>query len=133
MAIFRVNDKVVCIDDVFDKTKKFFSIYFKNLPVEGVTYTVRETDGTYYMLLEEIVNPEHPENIQGKIVIMESGFHVRRFRHLEVQQASKDFAEEMLSNLEEDMNLERLLNPEHDYEVLEVEVNEGLGFDPAAV
>ena len=133
MAVFKVGDRIVCIDDVFDKTAQFFNIFFKQLPVEGKTYTVRETDGTFYVLLEEIVNPIHPQNISGTIQRIESGFHVRRFVHLEAQQDSKDFAEDMVSNLEDEMNLDRLLNPEHDYEVLEVEVNEGLGFNPDAI
>jgi hypothetical protein len=39
---FKVGDKVVCIDDNFDKTKPNFEKIFPNLPIKDLVYTIRE-------------------------------------------------------------------------------------------
>lgn len=82
------GQKVVCIDDTFSE---FIRAIYKQLPVKGVTYTIREVflgrekivkggdTATVGLLLEELVNPPDPFH-QG---LQELGFSSERFAPLE--------------------------------------------------
>lgn len=82
------GQKVVCINDRFPAVVK--AIY-KQLPVKGVTYTIREVflgrekvvkagdSATVGLLLEELVNPPDPLH-RGQ---QELGFNSERFAPLE--------------------------------------------------
>jgi hypothetical protein len=82
------GQKVVCINDRFPAVVK--AIY-KQLPVKGVTYTIREVflgrekvvkagdSATVGLLLEELVNPPDPLH-KGQ---QELGFNSERFAPLE--------------------------------------------------
>lgn len=82
------GQKVVCINDTFPAVVR--AIY-KQLPVKGVTYTIREVflgrekvvkagdSATVGLLLAELVNPPDPFH-QGK---QELGFSSERFAPLE--------------------------------------------------
>lgn len=82
------GQKVVCINDRFSAIVK--AIY-KQLPVKGVTYTIREVflgrekvvragdSATVGLLLEELVNPPDPLH-KGQ---QELGFNSERFAPLE--------------------------------------------------
>lgn len=51
--MFRVGQKVVCVDDSGDRYGRF-----EDLPVKDEVYTIRKSFGRA-VLLEEIVNPPH--------------------------------------------------------------------------
>lgn len=82
------GQKVVCINDSFNE---FIRAVYRQLPVKGVTYTIREVflgrekivkggdTATVGLLLEEIVNPPDPFH-QGQ---QELGFTSERFAPLE--------------------------------------------------
>ena len=87
-SIMMKGQKVVCINDRFPAVVK--AIY-KQLPVKGVTYTIREVflgrekvvkagdSATVGLLLEELVNPPDPLH-RGQ---QELGFNSERFAPLE--------------------------------------------------
>lgn len=82
------GQRVVCINDTFTALVK--AIY-KQLPVKGQTYTIREVylgrekvvkggdSATVGLLLEEVVNPPDPFHVGGE----ELGFSSERFAPLE--------------------------------------------------
>ena len=82
------GQKVVCINDTFND---FVKAVYKQLPVKGVTYTIREVflgrekivkggdSATVGLLLSELVNPPDPFHV-GK---QELGFSSERFAPLE--------------------------------------------------
>jgi hypothetical protein len=82
------GQKVVCINDGFND---FVKAVYKQLPVKGDTYTIREVflgrekivkggdSATVGLLLEELVNPPDPFHV-GK---QELGFSSERFAPLE--------------------------------------------------
>lgn len=88
------GQKVVCINDTFPTWVKFL---YKQLPVKGTTYTVREVflgrgklkggDGEVGLLLEELVNPQDPTHIDRQ----ELGFNSERFAPL---QSNEELVEE---------------------------------------
>lgn len=75
---FKVGDKVVCIDDNFDKTKPNFEKIFPRLPVKDVVYTIREYQEPSIKLVE-IVNPKSIINLDGILIEDEGAFHEKRF------------------------------------------------------
>jgi len=74
------GQKVVCINDTFNG---FVKAVYKELPVKGKTYTIREVflgdSATVGLLLVELVNPPDPFHV-GK---QELGFSSERFAPLE--------------------------------------------------
>jgi hypothetical protein len=82
------GQKVVCINDTFND---FIRAIYKQLPVKGVTYTIREVflgrekvvkggdTATVGLLLEELVNPPDPFHAGQQ----ELGFTSERFAPLE--------------------------------------------------
>ena len=124
---FKIGQKVVCIDDKFDMLQPQFTLLFKELPVEDETYTVREY-GDGRILLDEIVNPTLDQNVGGKIVPIESGFASRRFAPLLDDRA--DFADSILQGIAEDIEVERLINPDWYEPMPEEEVLEEEGLKP---
>jgi hypothetical protein len=82
------GQKVVCVNDTFNG---FVKAVYKQLPVKGKTYTIREVflgrekivkggeSATVGLLLEELVNPPDPFH-KGK---EELGFSSERFSPLE--------------------------------------------------
>jgi hypothetical protein len=78
---FKVGDKVVCIDDNFDKTRPNFEKIFPNLPIKNVVYTIREYEEPAIKLVE-IVNPVTIINIDGVLIEDEGAFHEKRFAPL---------------------------------------------------
>jgi hypothetical protein len=82
------GQRVVCINDTFGS---FVKAVYKQLPVKGVTYTIREVflgrekivkggdSATVGLLLEELTNPPDPFHV-GK---QELGFSSERFAPLE--------------------------------------------------
>lgn len=83
--MFQTGQKVVCVDGKFDPVILKF---YKEVPVEGVTYTVRGTtvgispkgeEGELCVYVVELNNPcsEKPPH-------MERGFNANRFAPLEV-------------------------------------------------
>lgn len=82
------GQKVVCINDSFNE---FVKAVYKQLPVKGDTYTIREVflgrekivkggdSATVGLLLHELVNPPDPFHV-GK---QELGFSSERFAPLE--------------------------------------------------
>lgn len=94
----QVGKKVVCVNDVFSE---IIRVLYRELPVEGVVYTVRETslgrdqvgvpghklgDGaaseasvTVRILLHELHNDPDPTHKHGQ----ELGFNAERFREIE--------------------------------------------------
>ncbi len=82
------GQRVVCINDTFNP---FVKAVYKQLPVKGVTYTIREVflgrekmvkggdSATVGLLLEELTNPPDPFHV-GK---QELGFSSERFAPLE--------------------------------------------------
>jgi hypothetical protein len=82
------GQRVVCIDDTFNG---FVKAVYKQLPVKGTTYTIREVflgrekivkggdSATVGLLLEELLNPPDPFHV-GK---QELGFSSERFAPLE--------------------------------------------------
>ena len=82
------GQKVVCVNDTFNG---FVKAVYKQLPVKGKTYTIREVflgrerivkggdSATVGILLEELVNPPDPFH-KGK---EELGFSSERFSPLE--------------------------------------------------
>jgi hypothetical protein len=82
------GQRVVCIDDTFNE---FVKAVYRQLPVKGATYTIREVylgrekiikggdSATVGLLLEELVNPPDPFHV-GK---QELGFSSERFAPLE--------------------------------------------------
>jgi hypothetical protein len=89
------GQKVVCINDTFNG---FVKAVYKQLPVKGKTYTVREVflgrekivrggdSATVGLLLEELVNPPDPFHA-GK---EELGFSSERFAPLEEVPAEEE-------------------------------------------
>lgn len=82
--MFLPGEKVVCVDDVFSDAIKRF--YWK-LPVNGVTYTVRDLipgidasgePGEMCVYLVELINP-----CSDKPPYPERGFKAERFRPLQ--------------------------------------------------
>lgn len=94
------GQKVVCINDRFSAMVRAL---YKQLPVKGVTYTVREVflgrekvvkagdSATVGLLLEELVNPPDPLH-KGQ---QELGFNSERFAPL--QEVPDEAAEEALA------------------------------------
>ncbi|MDR1789344.1 MAG: hypothetical protein LBR12_03200 [Opitutaceae bacterium] len=82
------GQKVVCVNDAFSQ---FVQAIYKELPVKGRTYTIREVfvgrekiikgndHATVGLLLEELHNPEDPFHAGGQ----ELGFSSERFAPLE--------------------------------------------------
>ena len=82
------GQKVVCINDTFNE---FVKAVYKQLPVKGDTYTIREVflgrekivkggdSATVGLLLQELTNPPDPFHV-GK---QELGFSSERFAPLE--------------------------------------------------
>jgi hypothetical protein len=82
------GQRVVCINDTFND---FVKSVYKQLPVKGATYTIREVflgrekivqggdSATVGLLLEELLNPPDPFHV-GK---QELGFSSERFAPLE--------------------------------------------------
>ncbi|HEY0947041.1 MAG TPA: hypothetical protein VGD81_17295 [Opitutaceae bacterium] len=93
------GQKVVCINDTFSE---FIRAIYKQLPVKGDTYTIREVflgrekivkggdSATVGLLLEELVNPPDPFH-QGQ---QELGFSSERFAPLEELPPEEAAAEE---------------------------------------
>lgn len=75
---FKVGDKVVCIDDNFDRSKPNFEKIFPNLPVKDSVYTIREYQEPSIKLVE-VVNPTSLINLDGIIIEDEGAFHEKRF------------------------------------------------------
>lgn len=86
------GQRVVCINDTFAAPVRRL---YRQLPVRGVTYTIREVflgrervrsagdSATVGLLLEELVNPEDPFHVGSQ----ELGFSSERFAPLEEQPA----------------------------------------------
>jgi hypothetical protein len=86
----QVGQQIVCVDDSFPKP---LAKYYAQLPVKGVTYTIRAVfigravmhtapgaaDGEIGLLLKELVNGPDPRNKFGQ----ELGFNSERFRPLQ--------------------------------------------------
>jgi hypothetical protein len=82
------GQKVVCINDTFGT---FVKAVYRQLPVKGVTYTIREVflgrerivkggdSATVGLLLEELLNPPDPFHVGEQ----ELGFSSERFAPLE--------------------------------------------------
>jgi hypothetical protein len=82
------GQKVVCINDAFPE---FVRALYRQLPVKGITYTIREVflgrekvvkggdSATVGLLLEELVNPPDPFHAGQQ----ELGFSSERFAPLE--------------------------------------------------
>lgn len=73
---------LICIDGVFQKTNEIL-----HFPIEGNVYTLRAIkrnfDGSYGLLLNEIVNPKISGNTgYGFRAIFEPNFHPLRFTTL---------------------------------------------------
>lgn len=93
------GQRVVCINDTFSE---FIRAIYKQLPVKGDTYTIREVflgrekivkggdSATVGLLLEELVNPPDPFH-QGQ---QELGFSSERFAPLEELPPEEAAAEE---------------------------------------
>lgn len=87
--MFTLGQKVVCIDDKFmDSIRKLYT----QLPVEGVTYVIRDIrlgihfpgrQGDVSLLLIGLVNPK-----ANSRAALERGFSETRFRPLEELKAS---------------------------------------------
>ncbi|HLP01045.1 MAG TPA: hypothetical protein VK163_03400 [Opitutaceae bacterium] len=98
------GQKVVCINDSFPAVVR--AIY-KQLPVKGVTYTIRDVflgrekvvkagdSATVGLLLEELVNPPDPLH-KGQ---QELGFNSERFAPLE--EVPDEVAEEAMAGVAE--------------------------------
>lgn len=93
--MFLPGQKVVCVDDVFPATIKRF--YWK-LPVQGVTYTIRDlvpgidpsgAPGEMCVYLVELINP-----CSDKPPYPERGFRAERFRPLETDTEIESVTEE---------------------------------------
>jgi hypothetical protein len=92
------GQRVVCINDTFNE---FIRAIYKQLPVKGVTYTIREVflgrekvvkggdSATVGLLLTELTNPPDPFHA-GK---QELGFTSERFAPLEEVPAEEAVAE----------------------------------------
>jgi len=88
---FKIGQKVVCVNDIFDKNLPRFTEVFEQLPKKNKTYTVRLSE-CGRILLEEIINPETAINLGPVIVFDEPGFDSNRFRDL--AEMMKEFEEE---------------------------------------
>src|ERR1700760_1711232 len=89
------GQKVVCINDEFSQ---FIRASYTNLPVKGVTYTIREVflgrekvvkggdSATLGLLLMELTNPPDPFHAGQQ----ELGFSSERFAPLEEQPAEQE-------------------------------------------
>lgn len=91
---FKKGQKVVCVNDVFDKNLPRFTEVFEQLPKKNKTYTVRLSEGGR-ILLDEIVNPETAINLGPVVVFDEPGFDSNRFRDL--TEMMKEFEEEAVA------------------------------------
>lgn len=78
--MFKVGQKVICVDDSPGDQKNLFTTWVK----EGEIYTVRECKfllGLYRVTVEEITNPiVYIPDIMGTL---EAGFNAKRFRDAE--------------------------------------------------
>ena len=93
------GQKVVCINDTFPA---LIRAIYKQLPVKGITYTIREVflgrekvvkggdSATVGLLLVELTNPQDPFH-QGK---QELGFSSERFAPLEEKSDDASIGEE---------------------------------------
>lgn len=118
---FKVGQKVVCVNDDFTEHKKNdpnFHVGLQNLPKEGVTYTVRTSEGPA-IRLDELVNPVIPINLgdrQSPLWIEdEPAFHMSRFAPL--LDNRDQLTDSLLNDLTKDINkdvkeYEPLLVPE---------------------
>lgn len=108
---YKPGEKVVCVDGNFDTTQPRFAEFFNNLPVEKVTYTIREVRPLEKgLLLEEVVNPEVRTMRNGILVWVESGFAMRRFAPLLTDR--DEFSDYILEQVSKEIETERVLDPE---------------------
>lgn len=98
------GQKVVCINDTFND---FVKAVYKQLPVKGTTYTIREVflgrekivkggdSATVGLLLNELLNPPDPFHV-GK---QELGFSSERFAPLEELPPEEEVGQEELQEV----------------------------------
>lgn len=100
--MFKVGDRVICIDDDFTKVK--LSPFQINFPKKNKKYTIREIyksasqPGVVGLLLEEIKNPINNSCKQ------EYGFNIDRFRKLDTIKESKKWSNNLIKQLEKEFN-----------------------------
>ena len=102
--MFRVGQKVVCIDDKVDPTRKLPPdlIY----PKKGTTYTIRAIyiarNSETALLLEEIINPYKTSDGQ------EIGFKSDRFRSLVEDGVIDELLSKIIDEVKEEILIEEL-------------------------
>lgn len=89
--MFRVGQKVVCVDDVGDRLNRW-----ETLPVKGAIYTVREVLATSVRLYEIVNEKGFYLRGDGSDTFDELSFKATRFRPIVSRPTSIEFAHEIL-------------------------------------
>jgi hypothetical protein len=89
--MFRVGQKVVCVDDIGDRLNRW-----ETLPVKGAIYTVREVFATSVRLYEIVNQPGFYRRDDGFDTFDELRFMATRFRPIVSRPTSIAVFEEIL-------------------------------------
>lgn len=98
--MFKVGDKVICINDDFTDMVDVMIKCFDELPRKGQEYTIRRIerwDGRTRVLLEEISNSPFKE---GALKGLEPGFCASRFRKPETIKEIEEVVESVGEEVE---------------------------------
>lgn len=101
--MFKVGDKVICIDDDFTDIVDIMIKNFDQLPRKGQEYTIRNIerwDGRLRVLLVEITNPPFQD---GVLKGVEPGFCASRFRKPETMEAIAEAVASIGETVEEEI------------------------------
>ena len=101
---FKINQKIVCINDKFDTNLPDFDKFFTQLPVKDEVYTVRSYESGS-VLVEELRNPSAPLP-PGSSFMVESGFSSKRFAPLVTD--SGTFADEVVEKVTKSIEIKEL-------------------------
>lgn len=97
--MFKVGDKVVCVDDITNLHVDHIHLYYSEWLMENKIYTIRAINeepnwpGVFGVLLEEIKGHVDPRNY------VEYGFSIKRFRKLEPPKEELREIEEVLEEV----------------------------------
>lgn len=97
MSKFKVGDRVLCIDDVFNaRSYKFGTVFPKMLETYTIRNTILEKNKKYGVMLKEIINPL----FQYGETLREISFNEDRFVLIEPDVLTNERTEKKVSELE---------------------------------